>query len=639
MPGILVKNIKQILISGSKKNKNHNDFYISGELGDIIYSLPSIKYLGGGNLYIGGQFDKFPNYKVLDKNLVNQLSEILLQQPYIKNVYFSETCPNNVIDLNQFKNRFIDWNNNKLNDNEVDKLRRTNISTLFSNLLKVPTTICSNKWLTNKISQSEFIVVNRSLKYHNEKFPWTEIVTNFKEYIRFIGHKDEYDDFCNKFGKVNYVETPKLIDVFNIISECAVFIGNQSFCYSLAEGLKKNCIQETDTWISNCQYFRDNSLIFKNGENCNFSDVDFFLRKNGFKKLNEPNTVTIKSNKKKIFYIGQSGTSGYAKAAKGYIYDFYKQGHHVDWLPLKFDQSVECRTELDLICKGLQIEHTDLKYDEIYLHCTPDLWPSYREVYGETFKDTKVIGYSVWETETLHHSWVPLINENVDLLQVPSEYNKRVYIESGITVPIEIKPHLFFKEELPNIDDVNIVSIDGKKLDNNRFTFYNISEFNERKGIIDSLEVFDKVFNNNKDVQFLIKTHYKDYTEENKKYVLDKLNEYIIKPNIFIIVEKLSQKELLSFHSVGDCYFSMHRGEAFGLVLHEAYNYGKKIATNAYGGQEDFLGKDYPYLINYNIKNVKNMGEFNKWYDSLHLWGVPCKNHAEQILRKVYDER
>jgi len=217
MPGILVKNIKQILISGSKKNKNHNDFYISGELGDIIYSLPSIKYLGGGNLYIGGQFDKFPNYKVLDKNLVNQLSEILLQQPYIKNVYFSETCPNNVIDLNQFKNRFIDWNNNKLNDNEVDKLRRTNISTLFSNLLKVPTTICSNKWLTNKISQSEFIVVNRSLKYHNEKFPWTEIVTNFKEYIRFIGHKDEYDDFCNKFGKVNYVETPKLIDVFNII--------------------------------------------------------------------------------------------------------------------------------------------------------------------------------------------------------------------------------------------------------------------------------------------------------------------------------------------------------------------------------------------------------------------------------------
>jgi len=638
MAGILVKNIRKISNHSCIKDRNQKNFYICGELGDIIYSLPSIQYLGGGNLYIGGQFDEFPNYKILDENLVDQLSTILLQQPFIKNVYYSETLPDGAIDLNQFKNRYIDWHNNKLNDNEIDELRCTNISTLFSNLLEVPTTVCDTKWLTNNISQSEFIVINRSLKYHNEKFPWTEIVSNYKNYIRFIGHKEEYDDFCKRFGEVNYIETPRLIDVFNIISECAVFIGNQSFCYSLAEGLKKNCIQETDTWVTNCQYLRDNSLIFENGENCNFSDVDFFLRKNGPKQLNESNTILIKNNKKKIFYIGQSGTSGYAKAGKGYIYDFYKQGYDIDWLSLKFDQSVECKTDIDLICKGLQIENTNEKYDEIYLHCTPDLWPSYREVYGETFKDTKVIGFSVWETERLHHTWVSFINENVDLLQVPSEFNKEVYINSGVTVPIEIKPHLFFKEELPNKNDINIISIDGKKLDNNKFTFYNISELNERKGIRESLAVFKKVFENNNNVQFLIKTHYKDYTEESINYILNELSEYINEPNIFIVCKKLTQKELLSFHSIGDCYLSLHKGEAFGLVLHEAFNYGKPVVNTAYGGQNDFLGKNYPYFVNYELKNVANMETFNNWYDNDQKWGIPDLNHAEEILNNIKNE-
>jgi len=79
----------------------------------------------------------------------------------------------------------------------------------------------------------------------------------------------------------------------------------------------------------------------------------------------------------------------------------------------------------------------------------------------------------------------------------------------------------------------------------------------------------------------------------------------------------------------------MHKGEAFGLVLHEAYNYGKKIATNAYGGQEDFLGKNYPYFIDYNLRNVKNMNQFNKWYDNNQQWGIPDLNHSEEILNKI----
>ena len=628
MPGIPLKTLK--------KCNTSNNFFISGELGDIIYSLPSLKTFNGCILYIGGEYKEFPNEKILSQNDVNQLSEILVQQPYIKNVFYTETQPKNSINLNHFKKRYIDWKNELLSLGEGDILRRTCLTNLFAELLNVD---IDNKsqWLRNKnisSTQNNLIVINRTLRYTNDEFPWEEIVKYYNKNILFAGLDYEYKDFCEKFGEVQYCKTDSLLDFYNLISKCQVYIGNQSFGYALAEGLKKDCIQETDKWMGNCQYIRNNSLIFKDGENNNFNQIKEFLDQRNISEL-KTNSVYVNGHVKKIFYIGQSGTSGYAKAAKGYIYDFIQRGHHIDWLPLKFDSSSESRTQLDLACKALQISHSEQKYDEIYLHCTPDLWPIYKKTYGETFKDTKVIGYSVWETESLPSSWSSLINENVDLLQVPSEYNKQIYINSGITIPIEIKPHFFHKEILPNKNDINIVSVDGKLLDNNKFTFYNISELNERKGIEDCLYVFDEVYKNNNDVQFLLKTHYKDYTEDNTSYVLDQLSNYINKSNIFVVVKKLSQRELLSFHTVGDCYLSLHRGEAFGLVLHEAYNYGKTIVTTGYGGQNEFLGNDYEYFVDYNLNPVANMDNFNKWYEPSQLWGVPNLEHAKEILRKI----
>ena len=40
-----------------------------------------------------------------------------------------------------------------------------------------------------------------------------------------------------------------------------------------------------------------------------------------------------------IKYIGQSGTSGYASAAKGYLADYVLHNVSVSWMPLLFDNS------------------------------------------------------------------------------------------------------------------------------------------------------------------------------------------------------------------------------------------------------------------------------------------------------------
>jgi len=633
-PGV---KLKHLIRPKPRCRTSNKSFYISGEYGDIIYSLPSLKKIGNCDLYIGGNFDEFPNFKELDYNDVQDFKKILIQQDYINNVYYSKTCPSNCTNLNYFKNNFIEWHKEQLTDEQIDVVRTTNLTKLFSDLLSIYRDPYRDKWLTNNnknISNTNHIIINRTFKYNNPLFPWKKIVESFGEYIYFVGYEEEYEKFVAENGFVKYKKTESVNDLFNVISSCSVFIGNQSFAYALAEGLKKNCIQETDNYISNCQFKRSNSIIY-NEKEINFNTIKCFLIKRGYINKTNNSVTIIDKKKKKIFYIGQSGTSGYAKACKGYVYDFFLKGHKIDWLPLKFDKSTESKSHVDLVCKGLQVDKAQGSYDEVYFHCTPDLWPSYKNVYSETVKDTKVIGVSVWETEKLPDSWVEDINNNVDILQVPSEYNKQIYQNSGITVPIEIKPHIFHKEKLPDKNTFQITCINGKKLDNNKFTFYNISEFNERKGITDALKVFLKVFKGNNDVQFLIKTHYKDYSNENVNFIKEQLTDYIKEDNIFIITNKLSQDELLAFHSVGDCYLSLHKGEAFGLVLHEAFMYNKMLVTTKYGGQNEFLGDDYIGYVNYSLKPVYNMDNFNKWYHDDQLWAEPDLDHAEKILKQI----
>ena len=93
----------------------------------------------------------------------------------------------------------------------------------------------------------------------------------------FVGSDKEYEDFVKNFGYVKYKNTPTYKKLMQVIAGAKLFIGNQSFPYSIAESIKQNCIQETDTWVGNCQYTRHNAFISKNGENYKFSEISNFI--------------------------------------------------------------------------------------------------------------------------------------------------------------------------------------------------------------------------------------------------------------------------------------------------------------------------------------------------------------------------
>jgi len=257
------------------------NFYHSGDLGDIIYSLPTVKTLGGGILHLGNKHTIANNKpeKLITPNVVQNFKSFLYQQDYITDVIFTDNEKVKIdYNLNKFRTFFVDWANKKYSVEEAAKLRQTNLVELTQKEFNISGNLYLDKWLNcNEKVDTLPIVVNRTSRYNNPLFPWKQIIQFIGDKIMFVGHLDEYNDFINKFGKVKFKKALDFNDLFKIINSCSLFIGNQSFCYSLSEGLKKPNIQETDTYMNNCMFFRKDSHITNTVEKINFDIVKNFI--------------------------------------------------------------------------------------------------------------------------------------------------------------------------------------------------------------------------------------------------------------------------------------------------------------------------------------------------------------------------
>lgn len=119
------------------------------------------------------------------------------------------------------------------------------------------------------------VVINRTSRYLNEKFPWKELLEKYYKNSSkcFIGHECEYNTFINNFNlknKIDFLRTKNFLEVAWVIKQSSVFIGNCSSPYAIAEVMKHKTIQETCKPLFHCclyanpkaKYFIDKFATF-----------------------------------------------------------------------------------------------------------------------------------------------------------------------------------------------------------------------------------------------------------------------------------------------------------------------------------------------------------------------------------------
>lgn len=205
-----------------------------GLIGDIIYAIPAMKALAGEKkIHLHLQINqktlykksmKHPNQgKILTEKSVEMLAPLLLAQPEFAVVDILKDQRIDY-DLDEFRNFPFDYNTN-------------HICRWYFHMYGI-TADLGQPWLkvTPDTRFKDDIVIARSFRYRAPGIRYDFLAAY--PHVTFVGLKEEYEDMKKAIPGLKHQPVNNFLEFAQIIAGARFFIGNQSFPFAVAEGLK-----------------------------------------------------------------------------------------------------------------------------------------------------------------------------------------------------------------------------------------------------------------------------------------------------------------------------------------------------------------------------------------------------------------
>lgn len=341
-------------------------------------------------------------------------------------------------------------------------------------------------------------------------------------------------------------------------------------------------------------------------------------------------------------YISLHVQSGYGIAARRYMLGLMRLGVPLTWTPMVLGRGWGLGYEpyrgdgvgdpdLDSVC------NKPVPYDVVVMHLPPEYYP----LCAQRESAKKMVGHTVWETDKLPRHWPALLN-SVDLVLVPTGWNREVFRQSGVETPISVVPHCLD----PNLRvprDLNPAE------DPPEFVFYTINVWTARKTVWNTLHAFLRAFTEDDPVVLVVKTSERDMSRARLPFTyrflfgsrraVDRIRGRYRRPaKIRLITDLLSADEILALHHRGDCYVSLCRSEGWGMGAFDAAAYANPVIMTGYGGQREFLPEQLAYLVDYRLTPVRD-SVHRRSYSPDQNWAAPDLDHASRLMRQVFEDR
>lgn len=231
-----------------------NAFRHSGKLGDIVYSLPAARALGGGIFYVDPT-TRYPEKPALGIDAARGMVELLETQSYIRSaaVYNGEPITH---DLDRFRDKAVPVHVFNVLKQQTDRIAETFFGSPIKELRRqfIPNmevdlaqfhweavglpgkANCDVPWITGiQPSPIAEIVISRTGRYSGQ-LDWL----NLKDYAAravFVGHAEEWRTFQHDFFEIRFHQATSLVDLAQTIAGAKLFVGNQSFGLALADAM------------------------------------------------------------------------------------------------------------------------------------------------------------------------------------------------------------------------------------------------------------------------------------------------------------------------------------------------------------------------------------------------------------------
>ena len=234
------------------------------------------------------------------------------------------------------------------------------------------------------------------------------------------------------------------------------------------------------------------------------------------------------------------------------------------------------------------------------------------------------IGFTMLETDRIPSEWVRQANL-MDEVWVPSTFNARTFLESGVASPIHVIPLGVDPDHFnPNISNHPLTGV---------YTFLSIFEWGERKAPEILLKAFNDEFQSHEPVILLCKALNVDPSVDVRGQIaaLDlkaKGGRIHFSENCLIPAYQLG-----SLYRSADCFVLTTRGEGWGMPVIEAMACGLPVIATDWSAHRDFMNLDNAYPLP--VEELVPAQAKCPYYAGFR-WAEPSYHHLRRLMRHVF---
>ncbi len=281
------KTIADVFKEGVGHTEKFKSCIHSGNAGDIIYSLPTVKKLGAGHFIMNASNAPGFGARFLDEKTAFSLIPLLLDQPYIKRVsivFMNNPFPSNFKTGNgiltvmpyplEYMEEYLTGADYILDKFRLADTNNNHLILCHSQPFGVEINP-SEKWLflegednkknadgkiSNPSNHKYRIVLALTPRYRSKsKEFWADTLKDFKDDILAIGVPNDFADISGITDK--FITCRDFLELARIINGADLFIGNPGMSYAVAEGLKIPRIVELPGFPKNAYPLGENGHI------------------------------------------------------------------------------------------------------------------------------------------------------------------------------------------------------------------------------------------------------------------------------------------------------------------------------------------------------------------------------------------
>ncbi len=182
--------------------------------------------------------------------------------------------------------------------------------------------------------------------------------------------------------------------------------------------------------------------------------------------------------------------------------------------------------------------------------------------------------------------WVQIINDaNIDLMLVPSQFNKDTFISNGVKHDIEILPH--------GVDVELYKPSDIKLMDDDDFLFLWVgTNHNDRKGFREMVQAWKKFSRRHSDdekVHLVLKINNIYGMSEENRSLLEEVQSI---RNVITVDQILPDESMAELFKRSNVYISTSISEGYGMNILQAMACGIPVLTTNWSGNAQFCTID-----------------------------------------------